>query len=110
MKTTSLILRIAAPIVVFAVLGASALAGSREVVDAQPAPPVYTQSPAEVLANQHGCWSGDAPADMVGKIPGHVVVVKDGRAVYGGARLVGAAMDQIFNDKPHGLTVIAFCR
>lgn len=105
-----LALRIAAPLFVFAVLALAAIAGSREVVDVEPVPPVFTMSPAEILAQQHGCWSGEAPADMQGKIPGHVVVIREGRAVYGGPHLVGLAMDQIFNDVPHGLDVIAFCR
>ena len=34
-------------------------------------------TPAEVLAFEHGCWTGDAPA---GALPQHAVVTLPGRA------------------------------
>lgn len=73
--------------------------------------PFAAGSPAAVIA-AHDCWTGPAPTDMAGKIPGHVVVELPGGdgAAYGGARLVGQALDQVFNHEAHGLTVYAFCR
>ena len=39
-----------------------------------------------------------------------VVVVIDGDARLGGERMVGKALDQLFGDVDHGLTVVGFCR
>jgi hypothetical protein len=48
---------------------------------------------------------------MDGVLPGHVVVTtSDGVTRYAGARMVGRALDQVFSDIDHGLTVHAFCR
>jgi hypothetical protein len=66
-------------------------------------------SPATIAA-AHDCWSGDAPADMQGILPGHVVVTIDGRPRYAGERMVGKALEQVFEGADHGLTVHAFCR
>lgn len=66
-------------------------------------------SPAALIA-EHDCWTGAAPADMVGVLPGHVVVIVDGVPQYAGQRMVGKALDQIFGDIDHGLTVVGFCR
>jgi hypothetical protein len=81
--------------------------------DAIPAAPIADEAPAHVtrgerLIEQHGCWTGEAPADVT--IPGHVVVTRDGRVVYGGPRLVGQALGQVFEGEEHGLDVHAFCR
>jgi hypothetical protein len=63
------------------------------------------------LLDRHACWTDRAPADMRGRLPGHVVVsTRSGRTVYGGTRLVGMALDQQFAHKPAGLTVWGFCR
>ncbi len=65
---------------------------------------------ADRLVERHDCWSGAAPSDMAGKVPGHVVVTTPaGRAVYS-ARLVGPALDQTFGGDDAGLLVHAFCR
>lgn len=69
-----------------------------------------TAPEAIVLLDAHDCWTGDAPADMRGVLPGHVVVVIDGDARLGGERMVGKALDQLFGDVDHGLTVVGFCR
>ena len=68
-------------------------------------------SPA-ALAEAHGCWTGPAPRDMTGKVPGHVVVTRPGATgpTYGGPRLVAKALDQVFAGIDHGLRVHAFCR
>ncbi len=64
---------------------------------------------APVLVEQHGCWTGEAPTDVV--IPGHVVISEVGEAPrYAGSAMVGKALDQIFAGEDHGLTVHAFCR
>lgn len=68
-----------------------------------------TGSPADLIA-EHDCWTGAAPADMEGVMPGAVVVTRDGRTIYGGPRLVEQALDQVFNGVDHDLTVHAFCR
>jgi len=69
--------------------------------------PEVSDSPAALLA-EHDCWTGEAPADVV--IPGHVVVSVDGEARYGGERMVGKALEQVFDGVDHGLTVWGFCR
>lgn len=66
---------------------------------------------ADSLIAVHDCWTQDAPADMAGKVPGHVVVVlPNGDTVYGGRRLVAKALGQVFDGEQHGLSVIGFCR
>lgn len=63
------------------------------------------------LVDSHECWTSTPPADMRGKIPGHVVVtLPDGRPVYGGDALVSRALEQQFNGVPHGLKIHGFCR
>lgn len=57
-----------------------------------------------------GCWTGEAPADMVGQFPGHVVVTVHGETRKAGARMVGKALRQVFDGEQHGLTVHGFCR
>ena len=72
--------------------------------------PVVKRSPAALVAKHH-CWTGVAPADMVGELPGHVVVTSpNGNPAYGGERMVGKALDQVFGGVDHGLTVAGFCR
>jgi hypothetical protein len=66
-------------------------------------------SPADLVA-AHDCWSGEAPDDMAGRMPGHVVVTVAGEPRYAGPRMVAKALDQVFGDVDHGLTVHAFCR
>ena len=72
-------------------------------------PALAGSSPADMAA-AHDCWSGGAPRDMTGKTPGHVIVSVDGQARYAGPHLVRLALDQIFGQGDHGLTVHAFCR
>lgn len=62
------------------------------------------------LVDEHDCWSGEAPADMRGVLPGHVVVTVGLVSRVGGDRLVGQALEQIFDGVDHGLTVHGFCR
>ena len=61
------------------------------------------------MVARHDCWTGAAPADMVGRLPGHVVATVRGRTVYS-ARLVGPALDQVFGDVDNHLIVHGFCR
>ncbi|WP_310964276.1 hypothetical protein [Nocardioides terrisoli] len=60
------------------------------------------------LVRAHDCWTGSAPDDV--SVPGHVVAGRGAGPVYGGARMVHLALDQVFAGTPHGLTVYAFCR
>lgn len=65
-------------------------------------------SPA-ALVERHGCWTGEAPADVV--TPGHVVVTPEGQAPrYAGPAMVEKALDQMFGGADHGLRVHGFCR
>lgn len=73
-------------------------------------PQSLQETAADVMAGTHHCWRHQAPADMAGQIPGHVVVIRDHQAVYGGPALVGQALGQVFDGHDYGLTVIAFCR
>lgn len=72
--------------------------------------PLAEKSPAWFI-QKHDCWTGEAPADMTGKMPGHVVVAKGAAdATYSGSKMVGQALSQIFEGKDHDLTVYGFCR
>ena len=70
-------------------------------------PAAQVTAKAERLIEAHDCWTQDGPA---GVIPGHVVVSHQGRTVYGGARLAGMALEQLFDGADHGLVVHGFCR
>jgi len=67
---------------------------------------------ADQLLDDHDCWSGEAPADMVGVVPGHVVVTLPGEdtPTYGAADLTSDALQQLFDGVDHGLQVWGFCR
>ena len=61
------------------------------------------------MVQGHDCWVHEAPPGV--SIPGHVVVTTpEGRTVYGGPRLTGLALEQVFDHIDHGLTVWGFCR
>ena len=66
---------------------------------------------AQVLMEKWDCWAGEAPADMQGKMPGHVVVTEGGRTFVGGSVKVGTALSHIFEGTPTEIEVIhGFCR
>ncbi|MDP3891238.1 hypothetical protein [Nocardioides sp.] len=71
-----------------------------------------TSRTLELLLERHGCWSGQAPADMQGQIPGGVVVTRAGAAApaYGGATMVARALDHVFAGEHPDLVVHGFCR
>lgn len=71
--------------------------------------PPATGSPADLIG-RHDCWTGQAPAGVT--VPGHVVVTLPGHdaPTYGGPRLVGDALGQVFDGEQHHMTVHAFCR
>lgn len=62
---------------------------------------------AERLIEAHDCWTQEGPE---GVIPGHVVATRHGHTVYGGTRLTGMALEQLFDGVDHGLVVHGFCR
>jgi hypothetical protein len=66
------------------------------------------------LVEVHDCWTGsdDMPADMRGKLPGHVVATPaDAERPAYSAAMVGPALDQVFGAAADtGLVVHAFCR
>lgn len=82
------------------------VATDEEVMSIRPA---VEMSPV-ALVDKDGCWTGQAPQDMQGVVPGHVVVTVDGVPRRGGSRLVGMALEQIFDGVDHGLVVHGFCR
>ena len=61
------------------------------------------------LIDEHDCWTGRAPRDMTGEVPGHVVATVSGETTYS-AELVGPALESVFGTPAPGLTVHAFCR
>lgn len=74
--------------------------------------PAVKGSPADLM-ERHNCWSGEAPADMQGVIPGHVVILMDGdvSAQYRGSKYVGIALAHIFEKpNPNVVEVVGFCR
>lgn len=86
------------------------VAPQAERVADEPAPPA--RGSAAWMVEKYDCWTGEAPADMQGEIPGHVIatVGDDADPTYGGTRLVAQALGQIFDGEDHDLTVHAFCR
>lgn len=65
----------------------------------------------ERLIASNDCWTGE-DSDP-GVLPGHVVATSPEHPVAAriyGSRVVGLALEQIFDGKDHGLTVHAFCR
>ncbi|QIX28259.1 hypothetical protein ncot_17930 [Nocardioides sp. JQ2195] len=91
----------------------------------QNAAPIEAPASAEIRADQatsavmverliarFDCWTGEAPADMQGQVPGHVIVTHPGddHPVRGGEFLVGKALDQLFAGAANHLQVHAFCR
>lgn len=75
----------------------------------KPATPVVQES----LVEQHDCWTGEAPADMEGVLPGHVVIrfKREVNAEYRGSKAVGVALDHIFTaPNPDVAEVLGFCR
>jgi hypothetical protein len=78
-----------------------------------PAPAAPAEpSRAEVLIAKHDCWTGAAPADMEGVVPGHVVMtLKNGKTVYHGSLGVEAALQHVFDAPLPGIKAVhAFCR
>ena len=63
-------------------------------------------NPVETLLKEHRCWTGGEGHPF----PGHVVVTRNGHLVYGGPKVVSAALDQVFNHNDHHLSVWGFCR
>jgi len=49
-----------------------------EYVDQPETPAITVNGSVGDLVAKHDCWTGAAPADMEGKMPGHVVVTKAG--------------------------------
>lgn len=95
---------------VFSALGPST---STELTDGDVrAPARATPGPVDELIAEHSCWSGRAPADMEGKLPGHVVITRPGAAAptLGGPEDVGRAMEKVFDGRHPRLQVHAFCR
>ncbi len=73
------------------------------------------QQRATALLERHGCWSGEAPPDMRGVLPGHTVVshrVGGGvRTSYAGSRLVGEALEELFGEGSREVVAVhGFCR
>lgn len=75
----------------------------------EPAKPAIVNGPAAIV-EANDCWSGPAPADMEGKVPGHVVIGDVDGVRIAGKHMVDLALRQIFNGEDHGLTVHGFCR
>lgn len=70
-----------------------------------PSPLSAEASSAQHLVALHHCWTSGSHG-----IPGHVVVSHLGHVRYGGHRLAGLALDQMFGGHAHGLKVWGFCR
>ncbi len=96
------------------ILTASSLVHEADMVrafiggDTSAASSVTTGPSAADLIAANDCWTGEAPADV--EVPGHVVVSAEGEARYAGERMVGKALEQLFDGADHGLQVHGFCR
>jgi hypothetical protein len=94
--------------VVGVVLGLAALAG----VD-RPRATSDHPSYAQRLADLHDCWSGRAPADMAGEVPGGTVMKPAGSQVpvyRHSPHAVQVALAHVFEGRHPGVLVYAFCR
>lgn len=75
------------------------------------APEPTGPSKADRLMERHGCWSGEAPADMQGVIPGGAVVTEAGRTRFVKSdAAVGNALDHVFGNPTEIESVHGFCR
>lgn len=64
----------------------------------QPGPQGQSPTPEDDVAElikRYRCWSGPAPSDMQGRLPGHVVATVDGVVRYSN-ELVAPALDLVF--------------
>lgn len=97
---------------VAAFLAVRALMPTMMVWDEHEQPANEQPSPVELLIEERDCWTGEAPADMQGEVPGHVIVTRDSAKgpEYLGANWVGRALDQIFADGKDVGTIHGFCR
>jgi hypothetical protein len=118
MKTTVSIIKMVANMVAITIASLCLFEALAPVEETQ-VPDSYTAEvlPAkptkvERLIEKHDCWTGEAPKDMTGKMPGGVVVsAPNAGPIYDrNQHMVGYALDQIFNVQDHNLTVHAFCR
>lgn len=66
----------------------------------------------DALMDRHGCWSGEAPAEMAGVVPGGVVFTApgDGPSYSAEPAVVGRALRHVFDRREPGLVVHGFCR
>lgn len=90
------------------VLGLAAVAGV-----AQPRSTSDHPSYAQRLADLHGCWTEQAPADMVGRVPGGTVIKPaDSQApVFRHTpHAVSVALAHVFEGAHPQVVVYAFCR
>jgi hypothetical protein len=98
----------------YATLEIAYQSSSDDYLDFAPYPEDVTTEVARLVADHH-CWTdrADMPANMDGRMPGHVVVTTAAApttAVYS-AELVGPALEQVFTPYADAdLTVYAFCR
>lgn len=102
-RTAAAVAQTLLPILLLLGLAAAFIGIDTQDMDTVPA------STSDALVQAHDCWTGQGPE---GVIPGHVVVTHEGEAaaVYAGPKVAGQALDQIFNNEAHGLTIHAFCR
>lgn len=74
---------------------------------------IADQRRAARLVERHDCWTGDAPADAAGEIPGGVVLAEIGKRprFYSNDAIVGGALDHLFVESdPTIVAVFGFCR
>lgn len=74
--------------------------------------PSGERAATEDLITAHGCWTGEAPADMAGKWPGGAVIRKANGVVSYTERpgLVDRALRQALDGEDTGVWAVAFCR
>lgn len=104
-----------APVVAIGSFSAVYLVGMTVIDEPAPVTVIQPDAPGspEGLMKKHGCWSGEAPKDMEGVIPGHVIIRMDGEiaAKYRGAKYVGVALDHLFTKpNPRVAEIVGFCR
>lgn len=111
-RSTGPLLGLAGFVLAFAVASAFLPVGQPPPVGEEVSEPGRsTAAEVEALVAAHDCWVGEAPEDMAGTVPRHVVLTRpqDDGPVLGGERLVARALAHVFEGRHPRLRVHAFC-
>ncbi len=77
-----------------------------------PSPDDLAAQRVRELVNRYDCWVSEAPEEMAGRVPGHVVLTRDAASLpeYLGGVWVAVALEHVFDGTHPQVRVHAFCR